>query len=122
MAKRAVDERRRGIVNQIARMFVDHIQKTIFKDRNRDEALKRIGISSTIWNCPFWSDIPEICDGLNLDVGLTIRDHKGHEVTLWPLENFSGDFSPRKSAEKKVQSLTQEKIEPLPLQRQASSR
>ena len=103
MARRAVSERRKRIVDQLAKMLVNYLQEVVFKGRPTEEIIKRTGLSSSVLSVPWFTDVPEICEGAGVDIGLTIRDSKGNEVTLWPLENFSEGFKPRKAAGKKVQ-------------------
>ena len=102
MARKAVGERRSRILNHLARMLVRHLTDHAYKDKSADEIVKRLGIGKSVLNCPWWTDVPEICDAASLDIGLAIRDSKGHEVTLWPAENFSEAFKPSKPARKKL--------------------
>jgi hypothetical protein len=102
MARKAVGERRTRILNHLARMLVRHLMDHAYKDKSVDEVIKRLGLGKSVLNCPWWTDVPEICDAASLDIGLAIRDSKGHEVTLWPAENFSEAFKPSKPARKKL--------------------
>ena len=106
MARKAAGERRTRILNHLARMLVRHLVDHAYKDKSVDEIIKRLGIGKSVLHCPWWTDVPEICDAASLDIGLAIRDSKGHEVTLWPAENFSEGFKPSKPARKKLPPST----------------
>jgi hypothetical protein len=94
-------ERRKSIVDSIACMLVEHIHRHNHPDLSLDELFTRLGVSkSTIYNA-WWSDIPELCDRVGVDLGITVRDRGGNTVTLWPGENFAGRSSPPKTAGKK---------------------
>jgi hypothetical protein len=101
MARKAVGERRKRILDHLARMLVRYLQEHAFKNKSVEEIVKRLDVSTSVLTCPWWTDVPEICDSDSLDIGLAIRDSKGNEVTLWPAENFSEGFKPRKAARPK---------------------
>jgi len=100
VARRAVTDRRKRIVDHLARMLIQYLHVHVFKDMTADEMARRAGINSSVVNVPWWQDVPEICEAASLDVGLVIRDRKGNEVTLWPAENFASGFQQRKAAAK----------------------
>jgi len=105
MARRAVSERRKRIVDHLARMLVQWLNIHAFKDLTVEEMSRRIGLTVSVANVPWWTDIPEICEAAGLDIGLTVRDAKGNEVTFWPSENFGDKPKVSKVAGKKVESL-----------------
>ncbi len=109
MARRAVVDRRKRIVDHIARMFVHYLETKVFPDLELDDVVSRLGVSKNVFTVPWWADIPEIAESASLDIGLIVRDQKGNEVTFWPSENLSDPFKPRRAAGKKP---VVEKIDP----------
>ena len=100
MARRAVTDRRKRIVDHLARMLIQYLQTHVFKDMTDVEMSDRVGVSISVLTLPWWTDIPEICEAASLDIGLAIRDRKGNEVTLWPADNFASGYKPLKAAAK----------------------
>jgi hypothetical protein len=62
---------------------------------------QRLGLATNILNCPWWQDIPEICEASELNLGITVRDRKGNEVTFWPEEDLGDDYELPRTAKKK---------------------
>jgi len=89
MAKKASVHQRRLIADHLAKMLVRYLQDQPFKDQTLEEIGQRIGVLSNVLKTAWWQDIPQICNAASLDIGLTIRDQRGSEVTLWPSENFA---------------------------------
>lgn len=102
MSRKAVADRKKRIIDHIAKMLVQHLQQHVFRGAKAEDMARRMGVGSSILSVPWWQDVPDICEAASLDIGLTIRDQKGNEVTLWPAENFSTGFKPRKPAGKKA--------------------
>ncbi len=101
MAKKAAGAQFSGqVVNHLARMLVNHLHSTAYKGLTFEEMVRRIGVTAMVLKTPWWNDIPQICRGASVDVGIIIRDVKGHEVTLWPSDNFASGPAPRKVAAK----------------------
>jgi hypothetical protein len=100
MARKAFNDRRKAIAESLARMLLHYLKTHIFPGLTDKELSERTGISSTAISVPWFQDIPEICEGAGLDIGLTVRDSKGNEVTFWPPENFSQGYKPPKVARK----------------------
>lgn len=100
MGKKAFESLRRGIGNTLARAFVDYLQEHVYKNATLDAIADRLHLQSNVFHSPWWQDIPQICDATNLDLGLVIRDNKGHELTFWPEHNFGEPFAPPKEAQK----------------------
>jgi len=109
MARKAVVDRRKRIVDHIARMLVHYLETKVFKVEHQDDLVGRLQVSKSVLGVPWWSDIPEIAESASLDIGLVVRDQKGNEVTFWPSENLSDRFKPRRAAGKKV---VVEKVDP----------
>lgn len=105
MARKAFNERRKAIAESLARMLLHYLKTRIFPDLTDKELSERTGIASTAISVPWFQDIPEICEGAGLDIGLTVRDAKGNEVTFWPPENFSQGYKPPKVARKPLPPL-----------------
>lgn len=101
MARWAGDAERKRVVNQLAKMLVTYLLEVTYKGCTPEEVAQRTGVSASIIGVPWYTDVPEICERANLDIGLAIRDSKGHEVTFWPLENLSQRPQLKKGAEKR---------------------
>lgn len=105
MARKAFNDRRKSISESVAKMLVHYLQSKVFPELGPKELAERTGITQSVINVPWFQDIPEICEGAGLDIGLTVRDAKGHEVTFWPPENFSEGYQPPKMARKPLPPL-----------------
>ena len=101
MARRAVTDRKKRIMDHLAKMLVQHLSQHVFPGKTLDEIARRLSLSTSIFTATWWQDVPDICEGAGLDIGLIIRDQKGNEVTLWPAENFATGVKPRLIAGKK---------------------
>jgi len=115
MARKAYNERRKGISESLAKTLLHYLQSKIFPGMSNKALSERTGITQGVLSVPWWQDIPEICEGAGLDLGITVRDAKGHEVTFWPSENFSEGYRPPKTARKTLlaPSASEPAIEPL---------
>ncbi len=100
MAKKASVHQRRLIADHLAKMLVRYLQDQPFKDQTLEEIGPRIGVLANVLKTAWWQDIPQICNAASLDIGLTIRDQKGSEVTLWPSDNFAAGPKISKVAER----------------------
>lgn len=100
MARKAYNERRKAIAESLSKMLLHYLQNKIFPGMDHKALSERTGITQSVLSVPWWQDIPEICEGAGLDLGITVRDAKGHEVTFWPSENFSEGYRLPKTARK----------------------
>lgn len=89
MSKRVIVDLRKKVSNMLAQMLCDYLLTTLFPDMSITEMSKRLNLSETIVNTPWWGDIPELAERSGLNLGLVLRDAKGNEVTLFPADNFS---------------------------------
>ena len=83
MAKKAASaQHSTQVVNHLARMLVNHLHNHGYKGMPLEEMVRRTGVTSMVLKAPWWADIPQICRGASVDLGLVIRDAKGHQVVL----------------------------------------
>ena len=101
MFKQRPSERRKRIVDQVARMLAEHIHRHNFPDIEAEELFARLGVTRSVADNAWWGDIPELCDRAGLDLGLTVKDSRGSTVTLWPGENFGCENTDNAEAPKR---------------------
>ena len=93
-------DRRKHVVDQIARMLVNHIHQLNSPELEAKELSARLGCTRSVVENAWWVDIPELCERTGLELGITVRNRQGNTVTLWPRENF-GDKPASKTAAKR---------------------
>jgi hypothetical protein len=102
--------RNREIANSMAKLALDHLRKHSFPSLDDEALAQRSGIAQHIIKNTFWGDLPDICAATSLDLGITLRDQTGSEVTLWAPENFGEGAKPQKTAKKREPPLKPESL------------
>jgi hypothetical protein len=105
MARKAFNERRKAIAESLARMLLHYVRSHFFQDLTDKEFSDRTGITGTSVTAPWFTDIPEICEGVGLDLGIAVRDSKGNELIFWPTESLAAGYKPPKIARKPLPPL-----------------
>lgn len=93
------------VVSSLVRSSLQEIIERYVKSRTKEELIAELGCTpyqaGSFLNPsnPYFRDLAELCSILSLDIGITVRDLHGQEITIFPDSNFGNTPGELKAAQ-----------------------